>query len=94
MLSSGSQGNFLVWKSHCHPKNQELRKQIFDEAHLSKFSIYLGSSKIYQDLNQNFWWTRMKREIAHYVAKCDTCQRVKASHLKVAGTLQPLPIPS
>jgi hypothetical protein len=36
----------------------------------------------------------MKREIAHYVAKCDTCQRVKASHLKVAGTLQPLPIPS
>jgi hypothetical protein len=36
----------------------------------------------------------MKREIAHYVAECDTCQQVKASHLKVAGTLQPLPIPS
>ena len=36
----------------------------------------------------------MKREIAKYVAECDTCQRVKASHLKVAGTLQPLPIPS
>jgi hypothetical protein len=36
----------------------------------------------------------MKREIAQYVAECDTCQRVKASHLKVAGTLQPLPIPS
>jgi hypothetical protein len=36
----------------------------------------------------------MKREIAKYVSECDTCQRVKASHLKVAGTLQPLPIPS
>ena len=36
----------------------------------------------------------MKREIAKYVAKCDNCQRVKASHLKIAGTLQPLPIPS
>ena len=36
----------------------------------------------------------MKREIAKYVAECDTCQRVKASHLKVPGTLQPLPIPS
>ena len=36
----------------------------------------------------------MEREIAKYVAECDTCQRVKASHLKVAGTLQPLPIPS
>jgi hypothetical protein len=28
------------------------------------------------------------------VSECDTCQRVKASHLKVSGTLQPLPIPS
>jgi hypothetical protein len=36
----------------------------------------------------------MKREIAKYISECDTCQRVKASHLKVAGTLQPLPIPS
>src|SRR6185437_1976500 len=36
----------------------------------------------------------MKREIAKYVSKCDVCQKVKSSHLKVAGTLQPLPIPS
>jgi hypothetical protein len=36
----------------------------------------------------------MKREIAKYVSECDTCRRIKASHLKVAGTLQPLPIPS
>jgi len=25
----------------------------------------------------------MKREIAKFVAECDTCPRVKASHLKV-----------
>jgi hypothetical protein len=36
----------------------------------------------------------MKREIIRYVSKCDICQRVKASHLKIAGVLQPLPIPS
>jgi hypothetical protein len=36
----------------------------------------------------------MKREIAKYVSECDICQRVKASHLKTAGILQPLPIPS
>ena len=76
------------------PKNHQLRKQILDEAHLSKFLIHPSSTKMYQDLKQNFWWTRMKREIARYVSECDVCQRVKASHLNVAGTLQPLPIPS
>ena len=34
----------------------------------------------------------MKIEIARYIAKCDTCQKVKAIHLRSAGELQPLPI--
>jgi hypothetical protein len=59
------------------PKDRQLRKQILDEAHLFKFSIHPGSTKMYQDLRQH-----------------DTCQRVKASHLKASGILQPLPIPS
>jgi hypothetical protein len=76
------------------PKNPELRQKILDEAHLSKFSMHPGSNKMYHDLRSLYWWTRMKSEIAKYVSECDTCQRIKASHLKVAGTLQPLPIPS
>jgi hypothetical protein len=76
------------------PKNPNLRKKILDEAHLSKFSMHPGSNKMYHDLRSLYWWTRMKREIAKYISECDTCQRVKASHLKVAGSLQPLPIPS
>jgi hypothetical protein len=77
------------------PKNTELRKKILDEAHLSKFSnMHSRSNKMYHDLKSLYWWTRMNREIAKYISKCDTCQRIKARHLKVAGTLQPLPIPS
>ena len=34
----------------------------------------------------------MKKEIATYVARCDTCCRVKAVHMK-ARLLQPLSIP-
>jgi hypothetical protein len=45
-------------------------------------------------LKENFWWSNMKEDIAKYVSECDTCQRIKASHLKPSGTLQPLPIPS
>jgi hypothetical protein len=76
------------------PKNEELRQQILDEAHLSRYSIHLGSTKMYQDLKQHYWWTKMKIEIARYVARCDTCRRVKAIHLKAAGPLQSLPIPT
>ena len=76
------------------PKDLELRKQILNEAHLSKYSIHPASNKMYQDLKQHFWWKRMKREIAKYVSECDTCQRVKASHLRSTGPLQPLSIPS
>ena len=49
----------ILWFEDCLvvPKNHELQKQILDEAHLSKFSIHPGSTKMYQDLRQNFWWT-------------------------------------
>jgi hypothetical protein len=35
----------------------------------------------------------MKPEIAKYVSECDTCQRIKADHLRPTGNLQPLSIP-
>ena len=75
----------------CGTKNHELRNQILDEAHSSKLSMHLGSSKMYQDLKNHFWWTNMK-EIAAYVARCDVYCRVKADHLKPGGPLQLLSI--
>jgi hypothetical protein len=98
-LSQRNSGWFchrIVWFNEhiVVPKDHQLRKQIVDEAHVSKFSMHPSGTKMYQDLRQNFWWTRMKREIARYVSDCDICQRVKASHLKTAGVLQPLTIPS
>ena len=74
------------------PKDKELRNKILGEAYSSKMSIHPDSSKMYQDLKTHFWWTKMKKEIAAYVAKCDNCCRVKAVHLKPAGLLQPLSI--
>jgi hypothetical protein len=40
-----------------------------------------------------FWWAKMQIEIAPYVARCDTCKRVKAIYIKTVGPLQSLPIP-
>ncbi|WVZ93919.1 hypothetical protein U9M48_039869 [Paspalum notatum var. saurae] len=76
------------------PKDMELRKKTLDEAHTSMFTMHPGSNKMYQDLKQKFWWTRMKRKIAKYVSECDVCQKVKADHLKPIGMLQPLALPA
>jgi hypothetical protein len=76
------------------PKDNDVRQQILDEAQLSRYSIHPGSTKMYQDLKQHYWWTKMKIEIARYVARCDTCRRVKAIHVKTTGPLQSLPIPT
>ncbi len=35
----------------------------------------------------------MKQDIAEFVARCFTCQQVKAEHQRPAGSLQPLEIP-
>jgi hypothetical protein len=85
----------VIWfgKRLVVPVDPEIRKIILDEAHMSKFSIHPGSTKMYQDLKQNFWWSNMKVDIAKYVAECDICHQMIASHLKSAGVLQPLSIP-
>jgi hypothetical protein len=55
------------------PKREALKKKILDEADTSRYSIHPGSTKMYHDLRQQFWWTRMKCEVARYVSECDTC---------------------
>jgi hypothetical protein len=75
------------------PKKGALKKKILNEAHTSRYSIHPGSTKMYHDLRWQFWWTRMKREVAHYVFKCDTYRKVKANYMKPGGLLQLLSIP-
>jgi len=55
------------------PKVPELRQQILDEDQTTRYSVHLGSNKMYQDLKQRFWRMKMTIEIARYVAQCDTC---------------------
>ena len=58
----------MVRKFICVPKDSEIRKLIFQEAHESPYSIHPGNTKMYEDLKERFWWTNMKRDIAEYIA--------------------------
>jgi hypothetical protein len=77
----------------CVPDIKSIRELILKEAHETAYSIHPGSEKMYQDLKKRFWWYGMKREIAEYVARCDSCQRIKAEHQRPTGLLQLLQIP-
>jgi hypothetical protein len=74
------------------PSRTALKKKILDETHTLMYSIHPGSTKIYHDIRQQFWWTRMKRQTTCYVSECDTCRKVKADYMKPRGLLQPLSI--
>ena len=73
--------------------NLNLTPRVMKEAHDTPLSIHPGSTKMYQDICQRYWWSNMKQDIARYVDECDVCRRVKAEHQRPAGTLQPLSIP-
>nr|GEU47267.1 putative reverse transcriptase domain-containing protein [Tanacetum cinerariifolium] len=75
------------------PLHRGLRDLIMHESHKSKYSIHLGSTKMYQDLRKLYWWPNMKADIATYVSHCLTCTKVKAEHLKQSGLLQQPEIP-
>ncbi|XP_073024398.1 uncharacterized protein [Primulina eburnea] len=54
----------------CVPDSDNHRREIMTEAHKSKFSVHPGSTKMYMDLKNSFWWNGMKRDVAEFVSRC------------------------
>ncbi|GJS52907.1 putative reverse transcriptase domain-containing protein [Tanacetum coccineum] len=48
------------------PRFGGLRDLVMHKSHKSKYSIHLGSDKMYQDLKLLYWWPNMKADIATY----------------------------
>ncbi|KAL0291840.1 UNVERIFIED_CONTAM: Transposon Ty3-G Gag-Pol polyprotein [Sesamum radiatum] len=77
----------------CVPDVDGLREQILQEAHNAPYAMHPGTVKMYRNLRPYYWWQTMKKDVAEFVAKCMTCQQVKAEHQAPAGKLRPLSIP-
>ena len=78
----------------CVPDVDGLRDQILEEAYGSRYSIHPGSTKMYHDLREIYWWEGLRRDIAEFVSKCSNRQQVKAKHLKSGVLLQEIRIPT
>ena len=77
----------------CVSGSEELKREVLDEAHRSRYTIHPGGTKMYHDLKRTFWWEGMKRDVGEYVSKCMVCQQVKAEHQRPSGLLKSLEIP-
>ncbi|GJX65336.1 putative reverse transcriptase domain-containing protein [Tanacetum coccineum] len=89
-LEPHADGTLCFNNSSWLPCYGDLRTLIMHESHKSKYSVYPGSDKMYQDMKQLYWWPNMKADIATYVSKCLTCLKVKVEHQKPSGlSVQP-----
>ncbi|KAA3477181.1 Retrotransposon protein [Gossypium australe] len=61
----------------CVSRNPELIQMILNEAHHSRLVVHPGSTKMYNDLKQFYWWHGMKRDISEFFSRCLVCQQVK-----------------
>ncbi|KAH0758100.1 hypothetical protein KY290_021593 [Solanum tuberosum] len=93
-LSVGGDGVLRYQGRLCVPNVDDLREHILTEAHSSRYSIHLGATKMYHELWEVYWWNRMKKDIAEFVAKCPNCQQVKVEHQKPGGMSQDIGIPT
>jgi hypothetical protein len=92
-FTEDEQGTIWFKNRICVPQIDRLRETILKEAHDSNYSIHPGSTKMYQDLKQKYWWYGLKRDVAAHVVVCDVCERVKAEHQRPARLLLPLKVP-
>ena len=83
-------GDSLLWYKQrlCIPDVDDLQTGIIVEAHGYKYSIHPGSTKMYHDLKEIYWWDGLKRDNAEFVAKCLNCKKFKAKHLNPGGLTQ------
>ncbi|XP_070057358.1 uncharacterized protein [Nicotiana tomentosiformis] len=75
------------------PNVDGLRERIMTEAHTARYSLHPGSTKMYHDLKEVYWWNDMKRNVADFVARCPNCQQGKAEHQRPGELAQNIEIP-
>lgn len=75
------------------PKVEDLRDDCIAAVHSHPASGHYGLRRTLEKVREVFFWEGQKSDVADFIKKCDSCQRVKAPRMKPQGELQPLRIP-
>ncbi|GJP39105.1 hypothetical protein CLOM_g23495, partial [Closterium sp. NIES-68] len=75
------------------PSYRLLHELLIQEVHDSNLSGHFGVDKTLKVLQRFYYWPDMVTDVQRYVAACPICQRMKSSHQRPTGLLQPLEPP-
>jgi hypothetical protein len=76
------------------PDNADLRQWVIHEHHDVPWAGHRGHTKTLELVSRQFWWPGMSKDVKHYVASCDQCQRNKSSTQSEAGLAQSIYVPT
>ena len=75
------------------PNVAYLRRVVMDEIHQAPYFGHPGYEKMIATVRKQYFWPRMKIDIAEYISRCMKCQQVKVEHQHPACLLYPLLVP-
>lgn len=77
----------------CVAHVDRMEERILTKSHESMYTVHPGSTKMYHNLKEIYWWNNIKRDVTNFVAKCIVCQQVKVEHLRLGGIFHELEFP-
>lgn len=87
------EGLLLVNGKTYLPADEQLRLTALKTCHETLPSGHPGQKGTFELLSREFWWPKMRDDVARYVRNCQVCQRIKPSRHSPYGHLKPLMIP-
>ena len=76
------------------PNYLPLKNFIIDAYHATKWTGHMGRDKTIANIQHEYYWKNMNKEIAERVKACDVCQKTKEETSKLRGLLYPHQIPN
>ena len=70
-----TEGDLLTYRDRMYiPNHDDLKRFIMDELHKRPYTGHPGYQKMITATWKQFYWPRLKKDIAKYLAQCIECQ--------------------
>ena len=87
------EGLLLVRNLAYIPDNSEIRLQILQSRHQHPAAGHPGQAAMFELITRDYWWPKMRKDIAQFIRNCETCQRIKPVRHAPYGFLKPIQVP-